>query len=284
MRLRSLSAPIDLNGLSIAERRAIQNIYPTAFPFDRSGYLGSPSPVAVATIQGRATGVTSAVDCWPASIVRTFPTSGFTVGVSSSSASDTATGPGTGANVVEIDVVDTDGLAHTITLNLAGQTRVLDTAYVSKIIRINDVRIKTFGTGHANAGDIYVYDGSDTPVAGVPPTATKIFQKILASENQCRGAFYRVPKGCEMVITQVRGGFDDLSVASRAGNISMILRDPDGVLYAVPIAGQIDNSRPVEVKPDYPLIVPENWDLTIRVAASASSSIVVFADAIIYQK
>ena len=282
MRIRSLSAPIDLNGLPIIERRGMRNLYPTAFPFDRSGYLGTPSPVAVVTLQGRATGVTSAVDCWPQAIVRTFPTAGFTVGVSSSNTADTKLG--TGARSVEVDIIDTDGAAHTIVLDLAGQTRVLDTLYVGKILRINDVRITAFGSGHANAGDVYVYDGSDTPSGGVPPTATKIFQKILATENQCRGAFYRVPKGCEMVVTNVRAGFDDNTVASRAGNVNMIMRDPNGVLYSVPLVGQIDNARPVEVEPDFPLIVPENWDFTVRVAASASSTLTVFVDAVIYHK
>lgn len=284
MQIRNLSNPIDLNGLSLVERRSIKNLYPTAYPFDRCGYLESPSPVAAVTIQGRAGGVTSTVDCWPAAIVRTFPTAGFTVGISSSSANDTATGPGTGANVVEVDIVDTDGAAHTLTMNLAGQTRVLDTLYVNKAIRINDVRIKTFGTGAANAGDIYAYDGSDAPVNGVPPTATKIFQKILAGENQCRGAFYRVPKGCEAMITQVRAGFDDNSVASRAGNVLMIFRNPAGALFSIPIVGQISNNGPELIKPDFPIIVPEGWDVTARVAASASSSMVVSADAIIYHK
>jgi hypothetical protein len=261
------------------------NIYATSFPFDRcSG--GLPGSVAFVAIHGNISGVTTKSDIWPQNIVRTLPTAAFTIGVSSSSANDT--GAGTGAQTVEIDLLDDAYIPHTITLTLNGQTKVVDTNYVGHAFRINDIRIKTFGTGLSNVGDIYVYDSSDTVTAGVPQTATKIFHRISAAANVARGAFYTVPAGCKMQTQQFRGGFNDTVTTSRAANLTIQFQDlVTGSLIGknFPIIGQINSSQStVSVLPDFPVVFDEKTDISLQVVASASSAVTAYLDAVIFYK
>lgn len=272
----------EIDNLSLTERRSKANLYPTAYPFSKSGLDDSPSPIAFCTLAGYAAAVTTLQDLRALGGSRPTPSAGFTVGVSSGNAADTALG--TGARTVEVDAIDTDGVPRTIPLALAGQTKVSDTLYVGKIIRIVDVRIMTFGTGLANAGIVYVYDASDTVTAGVPQTAGKIFDSIPVGENQCRNGYLYVPKGCKAMVYAVRAGFNDQGVASRAANVSMSVRSADGSVRQTPIIGQIVNSGPVSVTPDFPFVLDEKSELTLRAVASASSTLAAFVDVVLYHK
>lgn len=278
-------------GLVIGGRQfpgqAKANLYPTAYPFDRANQ-GNPSSVAFAVIHGIASGVTSAVDCWGQAIVRTLPTSGFTIGISSSSANDVNTS-GTGAWVVEVDVLDVNYKPYTFTYNLNGTTKVTDTNLVGTAFRINDIRIKDFGTGLANAGDIYVYDSSDTVTAGVPQTATKIFHKIVAGENVSRGGFYTVPAGCQMQTQQFRGGYFDLVTTTRAATMRLQFSfpTPTGKLIQsyYPMSGAVSNGTGyIDVSPDFPVLIDEKTDVSIRVASSASATIAAYLDVVLFYK
>lgn len=261
------------------------NTYIGAFPFDRCGVDGGTSAIAFTAIHGRNAAVTSLADIWGQGGIRTMPTAGFTIGVSSSDAADVNTS-GTGAWKVEVDLLDTDYALHTITLNLNGQSKVSDTNYVTTAFRINDVRVSAVGTGLTNAGDIYVYDASSAVVAGVPSDGTKIFHKILAGENVGRGAFYTVPAGCKLQTQQFRGGFDDATATARSGNMQVVATQLMGgklVTTAFPISGQVaQDTGAVRIMPDFPLVFPEKTDIMIQAAASASAIIAVYLDAILF--
>lgn len=265
-----------------AERAGMANLYPTAFPFDRANH-GKPTSMPCVALHGSAAGVTSQVDLWSGAITRTLPAAGFTVGVSSSSASDTAAG--TGARTIEVDIIDTSYIPHTLTLTLSGQTKVSDTSYVGTAFRINDIRVITTGSGLANAGDLYVYDASDTVTAGVPQTSTKIFHKVLTGENVGRGLFYTVPAGCQMQLTHFRGGFNDLVNTNRSALLEVAIIALSGIKTTLPIAGQLqDGSGPHSVIPDFPIIVDEKSTVTVKVSASASATVMGFLDAVIFVK
>lgn len=289
MFIRSITDPgTMIDGKAYRDRVAHANTYPTAFPFDRCAPGGAPGPVAAVAIHGKAPALSTSVqDIWAQAVVRTLPTAGFTIGVSSSSAADVLTS-GTGAWTVEVDLLDTSFIPHTITLNLNGQTKASDTAYVGTALRINDIRITDFGTGLANAGDIYVYDASDTVTAGVPQTATKIFHKIVATENVARGGFYAVPAGCKLQTQQVRCGIEDSTTTNRAAYMNVVtVRVINGkrVRSEFPISGQITGSSGmVRVDPDFPLVFDEKTDVFFQGAASGACVFAGYMDAVVFYK
>lgn len=285
MFIRVRKEPVDLIGNeAYSDVLARTNLYPTAYPF-KSASLGNPYPIAFVAIHGVAPTVTTLTDLWGQNIVRTYPTVGFTIGVSSSAVADTDQ-TGTGAWKVEVDMLDLDYVPFTLTFNLNGQNKVVDITQVGRAFRINDIRVIEVGTGLKNAGDIYVYDSSDTVTIGVPQTATKIFHKALAGDPVGRGAFYTVPKGCKLQTQQVRAGITDATSANRYGSIKLNTQSPVGgklVPKSFPITGQIDSSIGlIEVNPDFPLVFPEKTDITMQAECSGSAVVAVYIDAILF--
>lgn len=258
------------------------NLYPTAFPFDRCN-AGSPGTIAFVALTGSNPTVTTAADLWPQNTVRTLPTAAFTIGLSSSNANDTSAG--TGARTVEIDYLDANYVPYTVTMTLNGQTKVSG----ATAFRINDIRIKTWGSTLANVGDIYVYDASDTVTAGVPQTASKIFHKIVAGENVARGGFYTVPAGCQLQTQQYRAGIyeattpADKAVALKIGYLS---NTSSGLAKSeFPIPSQVSNLHPyVSITPDFPAILDEKTDIRLQASASSSSAVVAVLDCVLFYK
>lgn len=288
MFVRQIANPdMMIGGVPYRNRVGHANTYPTAFPFDRCAPGAGAGSVALLAIHGVNPAVTTTADIWAQNIVRTFPTAGFTIGVSSSAVADVMTS-GTGAWNVQIDLLDTDYVPHTITLELNGRTKVVDTNYVGTAFRINDIRVTGWGTGLANAGDIYVYDQTDTVTNGVPQTATKIFHKILATENVARGAFYSVPAGCQLQTQQVRGGITDAVNTSRTATINVVSSRLVGgkrIRTDFPISGQISAGEGMVVaNPDFPLLFDEKTDITLQGAASGAVVLAVYMDAVLFYK
>lgn len=286
MFIRNRKANVDLLGNErYSEVSTRTNLYPNAFPFSRA-LAGRPYPVAFVAIHGQAPAVdTNLTDVWGQNIIRTYPTAAFTVAVSSSSANDVNTS-GSGAWKVEVDVLDTDYVTHTITLSLNGQTKVVDTSLVGNAFRINDVRVVDAGANFVNAGDIYVYDTTSAVTAGVPQDSTKIFHKILAGEVTGRGAFYTVPKGCKLQTQQVRAGITDAVNTNRSGTVTFkayVMTGGKLIPTAYPITGQISSGLGlVEVSPDWALAFPEKTDIVLQAKCSAASVVAVYVDAVLF--
>lgn len=287
MYLRSQASKSELIDGIPAIEYAKPNLYPTAYPFDRCNN-GGPGSIAHVALHGYNGAVSTLADLWQQNIVRTFPTAGFTFAVSSSSAADDGAPAGTGALTAEVDVLDTDYIPHTVSIVLNGTTKVEDTSLVGAAFRINDIRITSLGAGGQNAGDIYVYDTTDTVTAGVPQTATKIFHKIPATGNTSRGAFYTIPAGCKMQTQQVRGGFNDSTVTARAGVISLRYYKPVGTILAptyFPLVGQVSLYHPsFSITPDFPVILDEKTDIVIQGTCSAAAIMTAYLDAILFYK
>lgn len=144
-----------IDGVPLSQALGKPNLYPTAYPFSVCKQ-GGPGRVAFVTINGQNPAVTTLADIADANNVRTLPTAAFTVAVSSGNANDTLAG--TGAQKVEVDVLDTSYRLYPLTLELNGQTKVADTVLEATALRINDIRIVQWGTGLQNVGVIYVYD------------------------------------------------------------------------------------------------------------------------------
>lgn len=286
MFIRNRKANVDLLGNErYSEVFTRSNLYPSAFPFSRAA-AGKPYPVAFVAIHGQAPAVdTNPTDIWGQNIIRTYPSAGFTFAVSSSNANDINTS-GSGAWKVEVDVLDTDYVPYTITLNLDGQTKVVDTQLASKAFRINDVRVIDVGGNLVNAGDIYVYDTTSTVTAGVPQDTTKIFHKILAGEVTGRGAFYTVPKGCKIQTQQVRAGITDATNTNRSGVVifhAHVMTNGKLIPTSFPITGQISAGQGlIEVDPNWPLVFPEKTDINLQAKCSAASTVAVYVDAVLF--
>ena len=283
MYIRNQSSAEVMIGGQQYPREGKPNLYPTAFPFDRCNQ-GNPGSIAFMALHGMASGVTTAVDLWGAATVRTLPTAGFTVGISSSSTADVKTS-GTGAWTVEVDVLDTSYKAYTLTFDLNGRTLVSDTTLAGTAFRINDIRITSCGTGLANAGDIYVFDNSDTVTTGIPQTSTKIFHKMLATENIARGGFYTVPAGCRLQTQQFRGGLFDTTTTARAANFRLVYQGVDKISRFFAIAGAAGNGVGyITVDPNFPISIEEKTDISIRASASGSAVLAAFIDCVLYYK
>jgi len=274
-----------IDGVPLSQALGKPNLYPTAYPF-KVCKQGGPGRVAFVTINGQNPAVTTLADVADANVVRTLPTSAFTVSVSSGSATDTAAG--TGAQAVEVDVLDTNYALYTLSFELAGQTKVTDAVLGANALRVNDIRITRWGSGGQNVGVIYVYDSSDTVTSGVPQTATKIFGRILATANVSRGAFYTVPAGCKLQLGNIRAGINDNTTTARAGSLSIKTFVPVGtqrVPSSVFVPGQISSTTPaMNCSPLYPLVFDEKTDIIFQATMSAASVISLCADAVLFYK
>lgn len=273
-----------LNGRPYSELAGKTNLYPTAYPFDR-GIYNSPAPVVPVALWGEIAGVTSEQTLWPLAFDRTWPTAAFTVAISSDDAADVLTS-GTGAWTVQVDVLDTDYEAHTLTMNLNGTTAVVDTTLVGDVIRVNDIRIVNVGTGLANAGNIYVFDSTDTLTAGVPDTPAKTFQIMPLGKNLCMSGVYTVPAGCMLQASSLRAGFDEISVTSRAAQLKLRTRVLSGtkrISVDLPVSGQITNyTGALDARYFNGVTFAEKTDIELRAAASAALTVFAFADSTLF--
>lgn len=271
------------NGRTLGELMAIPPLYPNAFPWKRSIY-GSVAPV---TLQAKSTGVTALRDAWPLNQYRTMPTAGFTLAVSSTSASDTALG--TGAQAVEVDVIEFGTFAaKSILIPLNGQTKVVDTSG-TVCWRINDIRVAALGSGssNANVGTIYAFNNSSAVTGGVPNSTTAIYSVIAAGENLAKQMFYTVPRGYMMLIINARGGISDIQNTSRSATLFFSRSagiNPLNSLpiwYSLEIGGSMTVGQGLDVHPEWKLTVEQERDLRYLVQASGAADIVTYADAIL---
>lgn len=274
-----------LDGTQILEH-ARPELYPTAYPFKVCN-KGGVGKVAFVSINGANPAVgTTLVDVADANVVRTYPAGAITLAVSSGAAADTAAG--TGAQAVEVDVLDTNYNLYTLSFELAGQTKVTDVVLGANAFRVNDIRITRWGTGAANVGVIYVYSNADTVSSGVPQTATLIYGRILAGANVSRGAFYTVPAGCKLQLERIRAGVNDNTTTARAGSLAIKTIVPIGgrlVASTIFVSGQINNTAPpIVCEPAFPLVFDEKTDIVFQAMMSAAAVVTLCADAVLFYK
>jgi len=183
-----------LNGKTIGDRMRLPQPYPG---------LG----VRSFAIQGQGSVNGGPADLWGQNTTRTMYDTGYTIGLSSSSASDTGI-------VVFIDGIEfSTGKRQTTTITLNGRTKVTDTSGIL-FSRINDMAVVS-AASLSNSGVIYAFDSTDTVSSGVPQTVSKIQGRIEIGANVSWHGWYTVPKGYQMSITGYILGTTDLAPSSK---------------------------------------------------------------------
>ena len=154
--------------------------------FSKLGYLGS--------------GSTSEQDVFGYGGVYTFPASAGNVSVVSSNDNDGKTNGAacTGVRVVTIHYLDGSYVEKTLDVTLNGTT-VVDTT-VGDIFRINNFRVKSFGSGTTTYKPI---GNLDIHKVG---TATEVYSRILLGNTRARNSVYTVPNGKTIYITSMAVG------------------------------------------------------------------------------
>lgn len=136
-------------------------------------------------------------DLWSVGGVYVPPSAAMQMEVVSSSADD-ASG-GTGVKSVIIYYLDSNYREQSEIVTLNGTTEVPTTA--KNILRVNNFRAYTVGTGGKAAGAIDVRHLSDTP----------IYTRILAGYTRARNSFYTVPLNKILYVTSVKVGVGNAS-------------------------------------------------------------------------
>lgn len=135
---------------------------------------------------------TSREDVWEGGGFYPFPSASLQMKVVSSSASDAAAG--TGARTVRIVYLDANYATQYEDLTLNGITAVATVA--TNILRVQDLHVRTAGSGGSNAGTITLTNMAGSTAYGV----------MGAEINRARTAIYTVPAGQRAFIVAWRTG------------------------------------------------------------------------------
>lgn len=216
---------------------------------------------------------TTYFDVWKQNIVRTDPTVAVKLGIASSSANDASAG--TGARTARVTGLDANYnfLEETVTLN--GQTKVVT---VGTFLRVNKLEVLTAGTGLVNAGDIYAADTSDTFVAGVPQTATKIFARIQVGLNQTQMACYTTADKEKLKLVKFVGQLGDFTTTVKYGKMRLLVKDSAGIgkYFSLVQMSSAGGTHALECADGLVVIEPKS-DIKFQAIASAAGEAIVWA-------
>lgn len=129
-----------------------------------------------------------------------YPSSGVTLGVSSTDPDDNSTG--NGARSIRIEGLDENYVEQLEFINMSG-TGVVSTT--KKYFRVNSALTFSAGSSQHNEGDIYIADATDTFSTGVP---TQPFFGINRTWGFGECGIFTVPSGSEMVLTYMHTSSD----------------------------------------------------------------------------
>lgn len=185
-----------------------------------------------------------------------------TMKVSSSSANDTSAG--TGARTLLLTGLNASYLVITETITLSGQTAVTTT---NSFLRVLETKILTVGSGLAQAGTIYI--GNGTVTSGVPAT---VYWRSEIDYNTWSFAGYTVPAGYTAYVTSYT-----LTAQSTTANINV---SAALVVYEFGIGTpeiqstiRSTSSGNFDRHFDFPFAIPEKCDFEIRAWASTGAAV-----------
>lgn len=191
-------------------------------------------------------------DAWNVNTVETLPSTAVKLGVSSSdNTKDTAAG--VGARTVGIWYLDSNYAIQYETVTLTGQTEVDTTGTALRVIA---AEVLTVGSELDPAGNIWIYDASDTVTAGVPQTATKQMGYIEAGENVMRKGSFTVPAGRTRRVLKVEIFQRDASATLRYGKARIQFRPYGGVWKTLNISSFTSDSPAVLDYMTHPQFAP----------------------------
>ena len=183
--------------------------------------------------------------------------------VVSTSTDDDGNPVGTGARTVELIYLTNTFVEKTEIITLNGVTPVLTVA--TDIFRVNTFRVKTTGTGLANAGDIDIRNIADTP----------IYSRIATGINRAVNCIFTVPKGKSLYIYNVLFSAGS-NVAGRP--VRFITRaNYDNVAMAklgffMPYTNIIITDGTCDVPIESPTVFPEGVDIKINAISPDGAS------------
>lgn len=163
-------------------------------------------------------------DVWNYGGVETWLAAAAAMSISSSAAADTAID-------ITIDYIDTNWEAQTVTVATDGADGRTETSTGVSMLRVNKV---TNASGTALAGDLYVYETSDTVTAGVPDTAAKVHGKIDIGRDASQMGKYSVPLHYDAYITDYWASINNDAGWAR---MAMYYRPYGGVFQVKPEFG-----------------------------------------------
>lgn len=212
-------------------------------------------------------GTAGQYDAWSRTHNRTLPTTAVTLAISSSSAND-ASPSGTGARKIRVYGLDANYTPIYEDFTLNGQNKVTGTQYFFRVQPRID--ILEAGSGGVNVGDIYVYDSSDTPSGGVPPTSSKIFGIVGAGDGNCQMGMITVPAGHRAILK----GFwaSTQATASHFAAYNLKLVSPTGLTQLIQL-GSVSTTGANWIVYDFdpPIELPEKWEIVVQCRPSAVS-------------
>jgi len=234
---------------------------------------------------------TTLVDIWGFNVNKTLPAVAYTLALVSDNANDTSAG--TGAQTVAVNFLDSLYLPHTAVYALNGQTAVTVAASidgggggtVSNCLRVNGMEVLTVGTGSANAGNLYACDSSNTYTAGVPQTASKVFEEILAGDNVDSSSSFTVPAGFRFMLNGILPAINDTTSVAKFGKVRfMQTTGANGIWVTYPLGGVTSNNNPDLLSlPIWP-IAEEKTEIKFMANASAVTEFSLVAFGLLWAK
>lgn len=190
-----------------------------------------------------------------------FPATAQQMEVVSSSANDASAG--TGARTVEVFYLTNTFVEKSEIITLNGVTPVATVG--TDIYRINNFRVKTTGTGLANAGDIDIRALADTP----------IYSRISTGINRAINCLYTVPTGKYLYVFNLLFGAAS-NVANRPvrfitkanyDNIS-----GTAISFFMPYTNVVVCDNSVDVPIEIPTRFPEGVDIKVNAISPDGAS------------
>jgi hypothetical protein len=203
---------------------------------------------------------TSYQTVWSQSSIYSYLTTAAVMGISSSSALDTAAG--TGARTVQIYGLDANynEINEAVTLN--GQTAVNT---VNSYLRVFHMMVNTAGSGGAAAGAIYA--GTGTVTSGVPANVYAVY----GANGGATACIWTVPAGYTAYVVSMAVAAGS-TTANAYTNIGLYSR-PLGGVFDNTVQGRCANGAPFAIPFFYPLSFSEKTDLEVRVSSTTASSV-----------
>jgi len=210
-------------------------------------------------------GTAGQYDAWSRTHNRTLPTVAVTLGVSSSSTND-ASPSGTGARRILVYGLDADYKPIYEVFVLNGQNKVVGAQYFLRVQPRID--ILEAGSSGVNAGDIYVYDSSDTPTGGVPATNSKIFGIVGAGDGNCQMGMITVPAGHRAILREFWASTQAITSHFAAFNLKLI--SPTGLIQLIQL-GSVSTTGSNWIAYDFEpnLEIPQKWEIIVQCKPSA---------------
>lgn len=280
--------------------------YPALLALDRmanllSSNLALPVPVAPnlarAVQQGLVQGVllagrnpaagTTLSDLWayPSTSggsgqpVRANPTTAYTMALVSDSANDASAG--TGAQQVAVSYLDASYNQHTAVFTMNGTTAVTVATSIDggaggavTALRQLGLEVIAVGAGLVAAGNIYACDSTSTYTAGVPQTPAKVYDCILAGDNDDSSSQFTIPAGYYGALLQIIPAVNDYTATVKYAKIRVgCTTSNNGIFLSFDIAGCASSGNALAIKPEgVPIFQPKS-DIRIQAITSAATEV-----------